>query len=55
MQKEACDAVLKGHNILILGEGGTGKFSFGYYKERADKIRKISLNHWFYMRCFPEC
>jgi len=25
MQKEACDAVLKGHNVLILCQGGTGK------------------------------
>jgi DNA replication protein DnaC len=25
MKTETCDAVLKGYNVMILGQGGTGK------------------------------
>jgi DNA replication protein DnaC len=41
MQKETCDAVLKGHNVLILGQGGTGKsFLLSIIKKELTKLGK---------------
>jgi DNA replication protein DnaC len=39
MQKETCDAVLKGHNVLIRGQGGTGKsFLLNIIKKELTKL-----------------
>ena len=41
MQKETCDAVLKGHNVLLLGQGGTGKsFLLSIIKKELTKLGK---------------
>jgi DNA replication protein DnaC len=41
MQKETCDAVLKGHNVLIRGQGGTGKsFLLNIIKKELTKLGK---------------
>jgi superfamily II DNA/RNA helicase len=41
MQKETCDAVLKGHNVMILSQGGTGKsFLLSIIKKELTKLGK---------------
>ena len=41
MQKETCDAVLKGYNVMILGQGGTGKsFLLSIIKKELTKLGK---------------
>ena len=41
MQQETCDAVLKGHTVLILGQGGTGKsFLLSIIKKELTKLGK---------------